>query len=353
MKTDDSERRIVTIRDIARSAGVSHTTVSLALRNNSRISEKQRLRIQKVAAKMGYRPDPMLSALSNYRLKNQPHPVRAALAWLNPWHNPKQLRSYHEFDLYWKGASETAFKLGYHLEEFPMQEIPIQRLEQVLMARNIQGILIPPVRGKVDWGGFDWSHFCVIRFGRIKKFPKMHFVTSAQAQNAMLAFDKIRSKGYKRIGFVGIREYKQTFGAGFLWAQQELPPRQRLPLLLLEPSATSRARREALREWVGKNKPDALFTTEKELPGALASMSYRIPEDIALAASSVIDIPIDAGINQNSEEIGRIATLSLISLINDMARGIPSIQHEYLVEGCWVDGKSLPDRSVLGSEYQR
>ncbi|HZZ57506.1 MAG TPA: LacI family DNA-binding transcriptional regulator, partial [Opitutaceae bacterium] len=52
-----SERR-VTLADVARKAGVHVTTVSLALRNNRRLPEPTRLRLQALAKRMGYAPDP-------------------------------------------------------------------------------------------------------------------------------------------------------------------------------------------------------------------------------------------------------------------------------------------------------
>ncbi len=46
----------VTIKDIAREAKVSHSTVSRALNNNPLIPEETAKRIRKVAVKMGYLP---------------------------------------------------------------------------------------------------------------------------------------------------------------------------------------------------------------------------------------------------------------------------------------------------------
>jgi len=37
-----------------------------------------------------------------------------------------------------------------------------------------------------------------------------------------------------------------------------------------------------------------------------------------------------------------VAILTVISLINDFAEGIPMIFRQILVEGSWVDGPSLP-----------
>jgi len=37
------------------------------------------------------------------------------LAWINCWPDPKKLRSFKEFDLYWKGAFAEAERSGYRL----------------------------------------------------------------------------------------------------------------------------------------------------------------------------------------------------------------------------------------------
>ena len=69
-----------------------------------------------------------------------------------------------------------------------------------------------------------------------------------------------------------------------------------------------------------------------------------MPQDIAVAALNVTDLPFDAGINQNPQEIGRVAALVVISLINDEDCGVPTVQREIIVNGNWVDGASLPSR---------
>lgn len=60
----------VTIRQIAQKLGVHHTTVSRALRNNSRISEDLRKRIKSLAIKLGYRPNLLASGLSTRKTYN-------------------------------------------------------------------------------------------------------------------------------------------------------------------------------------------------------------------------------------------------------------------------------------------
>jgi LacI family transcriptional regulator len=59
----------------------------------------------------------------------------------------------------------------------------------------------------------------------------------------------------------------------------------------------------------------------------------------------VLDGGADSGMDQHPEEIGRVGMLLLNSLIHDGAHGIPAIFRQTVVEGRWVDGSSLPDRT--------
>jgi len=76
----------------------------------------------------------------------------------------------------------------------------------------------------------------------------------------------------------------------------------------------------------------------------LREAGYRVPHDIGLAATSVLDGNADAGIYQQSEEIGKAAVQLLISLIHHNEHGIPEIPREVLIVGRWQDGSTLPPR---------
>lgn len=337
----------VTLRDIAHRLKVSHTTVSRALRNDLQISEAVRQKVQATAKEMGHRPDPLLSALAQYRHGKMTKSISAELAWINWWPDPRKLRSYREFNLYWQGAFNEAEQSGFRLEEFVIgRQMSAERLQKILQTRNIRGVLIPPHGGNtVDWGDFDWENFCVVRFGHSVTTPRSHLVTSDQLTDGIIAVENIWNKGYRRIGLV-ISETAQTrFSAGYFYRQKVWPPRQRIPALELSESGGSAVVRK-IHQWLDRYKPDAILTDLRAMPEWLQQSGYEVPKDIGLATLSVLDGGIDAGINQNSEEIGRAAVQLLISLINHNESGIPRICREVLVEGSWVDGQTLPSRSA-------
>jgi len=216
----------VTIYDIARRVGVSHSTVALAMRNHHRISEGRRKQVLKVAAEMGYAPDPMLAALATYRAQIQPAKLQNAIAWINHWEQPEKLRGAHrEFDAYWRGAETTARRFGYRLDEIRWEpKFTARRFEQILLARGIRGVLIPPHPSPPAWGDFDWGKFSAIRFGLSVPAPDSHLVTSDQQRAIVMALKKISGYGYQRIGMVvgGLldRNVGGNFSGGFYAAQK-------------------------------------------------------------------------------------------------------------------------------------
>lgn len=342
----------VTLRDIAKKLGVSHATVCLGLRDNPRISKARCLQIKETARQLGYRPDPMLTALSHYRRRSGSRPVSASLAWLSFWNTPEDMHAYTEFRDYWQGANDVAGEHGYRIEVFsPNDDYPLPRIQNVLLARNVSGILVPPLssaRAALQFqpGEFDWSLFPIVKFGYSAASLPVHTVAGAQMSNALLAFRKITGRGYARTCFVA-REgsLRNThFAAGFMRGQLEVPPEQRVPLLLLPDDESAYATR--LDEWRRLHRPDAILTNLPQARGLIESIGLRVPADIGLATLSTHDGQVDAGINQNPLEIGRAAAETLIALISHNARGIPAVQREILIEGRWVDGPCLPDRRV-------
>ncbi|MEI6894970.1 MAG: LacI family DNA-binding transcriptional regulator [Colwellia sp.] len=336
--------------DIAEACGVSSMTVSLALRNNPKISAKTRLKVSQKAAELGYSPDPMLSALNHYRQNTQNKTVQATLAWINPYHDPKRLRSMHEFDLYWQGAAAAAKRMGFNLESFATTQLSFARMNTIFKTRNIQGILLAALcrpqfsDTDADFAEMPWEEYAVVRFGRSTAYPEAHYITSAQTRNTILAFEHIIEKGYQRIGFISDDSPTKTFCGGAAIAQLSLPEHQRLPFLRLSLGEDSHPRKIRIKQWIQDQEPDAILTDNMQLPDYLKEMGIAVPRDIALATTSIHDTQINAGINQNPEEIGRTAIRTLIALLNEQCLGIPTIRNEILIEGQWTDGSMLPDK---------
>lgn len=343
----------VTVYDIARCVGVSHTTVARALRDSKDVTQWRREEIQRVALEMGYYPDPHLAALANYRKAQGRASFQGVVAWINHWQQPDQLRRFVEFERYWRGAEEVAAKQGFKLEDFrwPLG-CPPKRLESMLVARGVEAVLIPPHDDLLDWEEFDWSRFSVLRFGMSVQFPDSNLVTSDQFRATAMAVTRIHEYGYRRIGLAVDSKLDEHLGGnyygGFAWAQKKLKLCSQLPPFGASATLFHKTPQEEaknLQHWLAEYQPDAILTTQTYVPGLLRELGYSIPRDIAVAGTSICDIPVGAGIDQRSVEIGRIAMQMLIKQIHVGERGAPSHPCRILVESHWQDGESLPRRT--------
>ena len=255
------------------------------------------------------------------------------------------------FEGYWRGASEVAERFNYRLEECRVgPEAPLSEVSRSLVADGVQAMLVAPleIEGVTpEWEDpRQWADFSAVRLGHTSRFPAFHIVTPDQSGNTRLAFNRIQEHGYRRIGFVASRHAAQhlLFKAGFLLAQFEVDARLRIPPLVLDQQTPDQGR-SALLKWLDGSGPDAILTDLPIVRTLLAADGYRVPQDIGVAACSVAPGKNDAGIFENAEEIGRVAVLTVLSMMHNDARGIPQTRRQILVEGNWVDGSTLPPRA--------
>lgn len=345
----------VRMADVAAKLGVSRPTVSIALRGGHGVSAVLRRKILRTAREMGYVPDPFLSGLAAHSRERLPVKEQGVLAWINRWPDPKQLRRYQEFDGYWRGANEAAKRYGYRVDEVRWdQDCPAKRLERILLTRGIEGVLIPPHRVLLDWEDFDWDRFSVVRFGLTVPGPDSNLVTSDLYRGTVMAITKMHEYGYRRIGVMVNREFNRRVGgnvlSGYFHAQDLLRLKPALPPLMtfLENRTAEElsCQKAAVRQWLRRHRPDAILTSESDELAMIRELGFRIPGDIAVAGTTVLDLPgVDAGIDQHAEAIGRTAAETLVKQINVHERGEPRYPCRILVEGRWQDGSSLPHRN--------
>jgi len=187
----------------------------------------------------------------------------------------------------------------------------------------------------------------IIRFGLSISVPDSDVVTADQYRAVVMAITRMNQYGYRRIGLVLNEAFDRRIGGNyygaFCWAQQKLGLTPRLPPLMTDwKTGGLKKGRNTLAQWLKQCQPEAILTADPEVPEALRELDYRIPQNIAVAGTSVCDIALDAGIDQCSEAIGRIAIESLVKQINLDERGEPAAPARILVESRWQDGKSLP-----------
>ena len=228
-----------TLRQIAERAGVDRSTVSLALRNDYRLKPETRERIQAVAAEMGYRRNPTVAQLMTQLRAGQKHHFHSNLALLD--FGISHVTPHTELR---DGVDRHAHDLGYGLEIFHGREITPRRLEQILIARGIKGLLITSLWGDnrlPDSFITLWPKFSCCVIGAHSINPELHFVADDNYSTAMRAVEELRRLGFRRIGLAIHKkinfQMEYRFVAGYLAGHLSHSPLRYPPVLLLEPDS--------------------------------------------------------------------------------------------------------------------
>ena len=335
------------MKSIAAQAGVTQATVSMCLANNPRIPLATRERIQAIARKLNYHPNPYVSTLMRIRRQGKPlkdRPVLAlvcALRTANGWrdHAAPTIRQMRE------GAFERARFRGYRAQEFWLYRDAMsnERFSGMLHARGIQGVLISPLAEGDPTPALHWEYFAAVCLSvplpslTVSTVCNDHYFASLQAAR------ECHRRGYRRPGLVLRRAHQLRFQgrweAGFLLgAGMSGRVKAASPLYVDDWADSAR-----ILGWLQREKPDVIITPAADpLAGMLAKAGWKIPEDIGLAVLACPK-PGDAcsGVFQNGKMIGALAADTLISMVERHERGLPEQAMTLMVEGQWNEGKTL------------
>lgn len=334
----------VSIRELAAGLGVSHTTVSLALRDASRIPIATRRRIQAYAAKHNYRTDAFISTLMARLRTLRKKPVRAALGLVSAWSTRNGWRALPNLVRFHQGAQRRARELGYALDELWLNEPGMtgKRMTRILRARGIRGVLLlalPSVGGEVQ---LEWRHFAYVAKGLTLTHPPAHRVVSSHYEDMQLVLDELARRGYRRIGLAMSHGLSVRVGrawlAAFLLHQNGVPAQRRVPALITETADEEKH----FRKWFSGHRPEVILFSELPITRWVEKMRLRVPADVGLVHLdwSPGEAPL-AGLDANAELLGEAATDLLVGQLQANEFGIPKHEKIVSVRGHWVPGNSV------------
>lgn len=330
---------------VAQAAGVSIMTVSRALRNNPRLPLKTRARIQAIARKLGYRPDPTVSQLMA-RLRSSRTKAPETIAWLNPRPLRPDWRDAFASEEFFQGASERAAQLGYRLDVISGYEpgLTARRLTRILQTRSIVGVLIAPLPGIPETVPLEWNCFAAATYGYTVNEPPLHRACNHHPRIIRRALVEAVERGYRRPGLMISKtdnlRVDEGWTAGFLSFQLHLPLADHVPVLLYDENDVERTA-----QWLAAHKPDVVFAHSTDDLKTIRATGRRVPDDLGF-----IHLDLDrhttqcAGMRQNHSIVGAAAVDLVVAQIHRGERGIPIVPKLLLVEGEWVDGPTIHQR---------
>jgi LacI family transcriptional regulator/LacI family repressor for deo operon, udp, cdd, tsx, nupC, and nupG len=335
------EHKQITQSDIARLAGVTRPTVTLALKGASNVSDSTRTRILKIAREIGYVRDPVLSALAAYRspaIKSKNTLVWLVNGWArSSWNNIPTYRDY------FLGACQGARHYG-----FKLQICDLSHYSSTLMAaaelqrKKIGGILLCPQPHTIEEMIFPWQEFSVVTLGYTLLTPQLHAVSTAHFRNMSLVVRRMQEYGYKRIGFALPRLHDSRVDKSYSAAYYAIQTVAELPTLPLLPVEDYGYPIELLKNWILENEIDGILTAEKNALRILRRLGLDAPSQLGVACPFLTQRNSEvSGVYEDSRYIGETAAKFLVALLQRGERGIPATPHRVHVQGKWVAGISL------------
>lgn len=339
--------KAVSLAEIAREAGVSRMAVSLALRNQPRVSKETRERVLSIAKKLGYKPDARLASwmtLVHDTARRELLPI----AWINSSTEEDAWRRHRYLTPYFEGARNRCEQLGYRLEEFWLREpgMTNQRMSRILYSRGIQGVILAPPHDGLGMGHvrLDWQHFACAGFEeKVLSAPQIPRVAQDWFYNMTLALKLLRRSGYRRIGLLlpgqADRRSAHMTRAAAHYFHLHIPETERVPVLInRDPSAHGR---DILR-WIKKTRPDVVVGQNGELVDVIVEAGYRVPEDIGVVHLALEDDCADwAGVWACKREIGALTADMVVARLQKNDFGLPAVRSDTLIPGRWSPGRTL------------
>jgi DNA-binding LacI/PurR family transcriptional regulator len=318
-----------TQRDLARRLGLSQACVSKALRGASGISDETRALVRRAAEELGYRPDPVLSALVRRRRADlQP----AAIAYLRQPEVPGRILG----DPYYGHVARRCAELGLRLWLID-RERDDEAVQRRLDERNVVGVIIG--HQVLKYPRLAWERMRAVHCGMVVPPESGDVVAPDVAAAIPATWRRMTERGYRRIAAIlfsnDARAHSEQLLAGALLALERVVGDPRRFSCWIGPLSREA---EAI-AWTRRRRPDAVLGYWPGIVDALHTGGV----DAAYAAM-VGDLggrPDVAAMHVPFEEIATAAVDLMVQRLRD-APGSGRGRRTHLIEMAWRDGPSLP-----------
>ena len=334
------KRSDVTLRDVARHAGVSHQTVSRVINENDHVNPETRDRVMQAIAELGYRPNAIARSMAQGRSYK--------LACLSP-----NLTDF-TFAAIIEGAEREARQHGYFLLPSSVQDVSTFEAlaEELVSSHRVEGLMV--IYPYMD------ERYChlpenspVVFVGAHPRSQQVNSVSLDSEYAARLATQHLVDLGHKKIAMVTgpMNEdsvHERLSGFKTVMVQNGTPPD---PDLIHEGDWAASSGVDAVQDFLDTGKKfTAIFAQNDRMAiGVLSALRHkgiRVPEDVSVVGfddmplASYFDPPLTT-IRQDFTAIGEQAVHVLMNKIEKP--GTP-LENRVLSAELIVRGSTCPLR---------
>jgi LacI family transcriptional regulator len=312
---------MATIKDVAKKAGVSISTVSYVLNNTGKVSEETRQRVLKAIEELNYVPNNFAK-----RLKKQRYDLVALIV--------------HEikgpfYDALVRGIQDVLHAFGYNLLIYCTLENRKQDVDKFLNVGIIGGMIVmtPVVKNEdiLRWA----NEYKIITLDRDIKDKGRHMIKSVRINNEKGAYEVVRylhDLGHTKIAFM--KGPKDSLDAkerykGFVRAMHDLKLEIKNDYVL-DGNFTEQSGYESMKEYLKKTSrkdlPTAIFCSNDEMAigamKAIKEIGLSVPDDLSVVGFDDIELasyvtPSLTTVRRPMYQLGSLAAHMLLSLLNN------------------------------------
>lgn len=315
-----ANKKRTTLKDIANALNISPAAVSKAMHDDSRISDKTKKAVKRIAKELDYQPNHLASALR----KGKSNLVGVIVPRTNS----------NFFSSVLENMEVVLNKAGYNIIITQSNESFEKECKNIdtLLFTQVDGIIASMANETVDLSHYEKiksKGIPLILFDRGENDLNVDYVGINDYDSSHMIVEHLVEKGCKRIAHIGGYRRTRIFNnriRGYVDALKE----NNLPIddsLIVESSLTLEdGRREMQRLLQLKNRPDAVYiASDYAALGALQILNennINVPEDIRLIGfgnepfTSLV-IPSISSIKQHSKDIGRLAAETFLKRVDE------------------------------------
>ncbi len=313
-----TNRRRISLKDLAKELGVSIATVSRALRSSPEIGQEMQAKVKELAKRLNYRPNPFAQSLR----KEAPRMIGVVV--------PNLVTHYYAALL--DGIEDEARKAGYSVISTNTHE---QSDDEVRAIDNFISLHVEGIVACLSQNTTDYRHFeeiadmgiPLVFLGRTCLTDKFSSVTANGDVAAQEATQHLIDTGSRRIAFIGGPNHLDMVKRrkhGYLEALKE----NRIPIdrsLVVCEKIDFQWALEVTERLLQENRPDAILAFNDIITfaafTAIKEQGLRIPEDVALIGftddvHAEYVTPKMSAIVDQSFEMGKEACQLLLKNIN-------------------------------------
>lgn len=332
-----------TLRTLAKTLGLSRTTISDALRGSPRVKADTVRRVREAAKEAGYEHNPLTGAVMSQLRRSRGQQFRGVLAALEivDADRPAHAVRYNEAVL--KGIADRAEELGFKMERFELgpEGMRLNRLDTILHTRNIQGLVLLPASGLPELSGLNWERYTAVYADLFISNPPLHCVCMDHYRSMVMLLRELHKRGYRRPGLfmeIAIDERLQYRWEGAFLAQQKyLPGLTEVPAL-----RATHLSREDFMAWFRKHKPDVVIGHFPEAIEWMRSGGARLPKTHGFVClNSLRSTEACAALDFQPGQIGARAAELVIGQLLHNEFGIPVQPSLTTIPARFLEGPTL------------